>query len=170
MIERTLNVTLILLVVEYRFLRVFVSNVHIVPLSTSGTVIAIPTLLHLLPPIHLELRHIESVHIVHVRVNPPRQLQAVVEDLPSVPGETLLPELEPGIDELDVRSFSKSVVDDSLVLVDSYGTGRVNDVSPRFGLGVYTVDRTEDELFLEVGEEHKIFVRLRGTFKFEIMS
>ena len=98
-------------------------------------------------------------------VNSPRQLYAIIEDLSPVPREALLAELEPGIDELDVWSFPKSVVDDRLVLVDGYGTSRVDDVSTRFGVGVYAVDCAEDELFLEVGEEYEVSVGLKGCIR-----
>ena len=98
----------------------------------SLTLIAVPTLLHFPSSQHLELRHIEFVHVIHMRVDSPHQLHTVVENLPSVLCETLLTELEPGIDELYVRPFPESVVNHCLVLIDGYGTGGVDDVTSRF--------------------------------------
>lgn len=96
-------------------------------------------------------------------VNPPSQSHAIAKDLPSVSRETLLPEFEPGINELNVRSFSEGVVDDCLVLVNGYGAGGVNDISSRFGIWIYAIDCAKDELFLEVREEREISVGLRNA-------
>src|SRR5882757_3160185 len=137
LIGRTFDIVLVLLVIECGCVRVRVSRVHSPVSSSAGWPVAtFSTLLHLPPPLYLELRHIKPIHIVHVGVNPPRQLHTVIENLPSVPCETFPPELESSIDELDVRPFSKSVVDHRLVLIDSYRTGGIDDVSACFGLGV----------------------------------
>lgn len=65
-------------------------------------------------------------------------------------------EFEPGLDESHVGPFSQCVVDHRLVFVHGDGTCGIDDVAACFGVGIDAVDRAEDELFLEVGEEGEV--------------
>lgn len=98
----------------------------------------------------LELRDVETVHVVHVRVEAARQAQLVAERLPAVAREARAPELEPGVDELYVRPLAECVVDHRLVLVNGHGARRVDEETARLRICLDAVDRAQDELFLEV--------------------
>jgi len=55
---------------------------------------------------NLELGDVEAIHIVHVRVEPPRQFDTFSKLFASESLEPFFSEGESGIDELDVRSFT----------------------------------------------------------------
>jgi hypothetical protein len=57
-----------------------------------------------------------------------RQLDAGVERLPSVFGESLHTELEPSVDELNVGSFLEGIIHDRLVLINCHRAGGINNV------------------------------------------
>jgi hypothetical protein len=112
------------------------------------------------PLLHLELGDKEPVHVVHVWVEPPCQAHRRVELLASVALEPRHAELEPGLDELDIRPLAQCVVHDSFVFVDRDGARRVYEVSARLGLGRNAVNGAENQLFLQVGEEGKVALAL----------
>ena len=109
----------------------------------------------------LELGHEEAVHVVDVRVEAAREADARVERLPAEARVRGAPELEPGVDELDVRALAQRVVDHRLVLVDSDGAGRVDNVAAGLRVRRDAVERAEDELLLQVCQEGKVALGLR---------
>lgn len=88
-------------------------------------------------------------------------MQARVECLSTVLREALTAKRQAGVDKLDVGALLERVVDDALVFLDCNGTCRVDEVPAGFRVGVNAVDSAKDELFLEVGEESEVTVRLR---------
>jgi hypothetical protein len=79
-----------------------------------------------------------------------------MELFPSERLESLDTELQPSLDELDVGSFPQCVIHYTLVLIDSDGTGGVDDVSSGLGGRVTGIEGTEDELFLQVSQQLEI--------------
>lgn len=61
----------------------------------------------------------------------PGQLHLGSKVLASEAAEALSAELQTGLDELDVWSLAKGVIDDGLILVDGDGARRVDDVTAR---------------------------------------
>jgi hypothetical protein len=95
-----------------------------------------------------------------MRVEPPRQLNPLRELLPPERLEALLSERQPSVDKLDVRALAEGVGDDSFVLFGRDGAGRVDDVTALFGGVGDGVDGAEEELLLEVAEEHEVTLGL----------
>jgi hypothetical protein len=102
-------------------------------------------------------------HFDHHRLpqtHPSRQRHTRIKVLATKALESLDTKLQPGIDQLAMRSFPQSVIHDGLVLVDGDGTGRVDNVTAGGGVGVDRVECAQDELFLQVGEEMEVSVGL----------
>lgn len=97
---------------------------------------------------------------MHMGIKPPRQAHFRVEFLPAVAGVPRFSELQSSINKLDVGTLAQCVVDNSFVFINCDRTGRVNEIPAGFGVGGYTVDCAEDELFLEVRQKRKVAVRL----------
>lgn len=98
---------------------------------------------------------------MNVREVPPRQLHLGPEVLAPERPKALPSELESGLDELNVGSLPEGVVDDGLVLIDSNGARRVDDVASGGRVGVDRVDGAEEELLLKVGEEVEVSLGLQ---------
>lgn len=94
---------------------------------------------------------------MHMREEAPRQLQARVERAPAEAREALTPKGKSGGEQAHMRALAQGIVDDSFVLVDGDGAGGVDDDARGGGRGRgNAVERAEDELFLEVGEEDEV--------------
>lgn len=87
-----------------------------------------------------------------MRQEPPRFLQVIAKVFALETLETLPTEINPRFDQFDVRSFFQGVGNDSFVLVYCYGAGGVDYVTAWFD----RVDRTEDELFLQMRKKDEI--------------
>ena len=94
-----------------------------------------------------------------MRVVPPRVLDALAVLLAAEALEPFAAERQTGVDELDMRAFPERVRHDRLVLVRHDGAGRVDNVTASLG----RVDRAEEELLLQVREEHKVALSLSGV-------
>jgi len=75
--------------------------------------------------------------------------------------ESFYTELQTGLDQLDIRPLPQRVVDNALVLIDSDGTRRVDDVSTGFGSRVAGVEGAQKKLLLQVSEELEVTLGLR---------
>lgn len=104
-------------------------------------------------------RH-ETRTVVNVRPVSSSELHLASKVLAPERGESFSTKLESSLDELDVGPLSEGVVNDSLVLVNRDGAGRVDEVTSRRRVGVDRVDGAEDELLLEVGEQVKVSLGL----------
>jgi hypothetical protein len=111
---------------------------------------------------HLELGNVEAIHVVNMRIEPPRQMHILAKLLATEALEALLAERQSRLDELDVRTFPQSVSDDRFVLLGRDAAGRVDDVASFLRVGGDRVDGAEDELLLEVGEEGEVALGLLG--------
>ena len=87
-----------------------------------------------------------------MRVEPARELDALAELLAAEALEALLAERQARVDELDVRALAERVRDDGLVLLGRHRAGRVDDGAARLD----RVDGAQEELLLEVPEEHEV--------------
>ena len=101
--------------------------------------------LHALAHLH-QLGHVETVHVVHMWVDPSRLPEVHVVSLVDEFDEAFLPHVDIGLYDLYV-SFLECVVDHFLVLEGRDGTGGVNNGS------TYSraVDGCQDKLLLDVG-------------------
>jgi hypothetical protein len=85
-----------------------------------------------------------------------------VEDLAANLGEALLSECQARLDQPDVGALVQRVLHDLLVLLDSDGTRRVNDVAAGLAVVVDRVDGGEEQLLLQVRQLHEIGLGLVG--------
>jgi len=81
--------------------------------------------------------------------------------------ESLHTELQTSLDQFDVGSLPQCVIDNALVLINSDGTCRVNDVSTSLGGRVTRVKGAQEKLLLQVRQELEITLGLtcRGHSK-----
>jgi hypothetical protein len=73
-----------------------------------------------------------------------------VEGLALEGSEALHTEFKTGLHELDIWPLLQGIIDDRLVLVDRDRTGRVDDIASRRRGWRGRVQRTQDELFLQM--------------------
>jgi hypothetical protein len=111
---------------------------------------------------NFELGHKEAVHVVHVGIKPPRELEGISKRLVAIRGKAFLAEFKTRVDELDVRSLAQSIGHDGLVLFDSDRTCRVHNEPTRGRVGRHRIDRRKDELFLQMRKQGKVSRRLWG--------
>ena len=109
---------------------------------------------------NLELGDVETVHVVHVRVEPSRELDPLSKLLAAERLKPFLSERQSRLNELDMRSLAERVRHDGLVLLGRDRTRRVDDETSLLRVGRHRVDRTENKLLLEVRQKDEIAVRL----------
>ena len=116
-------------------------------------------------PLDFKLGDKETVHVVHVWIDPPREVELVREDLAAVAREAGHTEPEFSVDEANVGPLAERVVHNGLVFVDHDGAGRVDEIPTRLRVCLDTVDRAQDELLLKVSEEREVAFGLLQKMK-----
>ncbi|KAH3664221.1 hypothetical protein OGAPHI_004572 [Ogataea philodendri] len=106
----------------------------------------------------LELGHKEPVNVVCMWIVSSCERELLVEVFSSVRCECGLSNGQTCVDEFHVWSFTQSVIDNGLVLINSNGTRGVHNHSSRSGMRVDRVDGRQQQLFLEMRNLDKVFL------------